>query len=553
MAITIERQPEQLQPSMTDGLFYTLSSTKTGQFKYRYIFEVYVNNTKVFTGKSTPNPEGLGVIDITDIIRTYANSSVQTTDGVTNEYIHETDKFSLFQDNEVIDYYVVFGEEYATSTTSPVVQYNGLTDTQGSPILQSSLRKAFNGTYPTNIYGNRQDFVNTPYILNTTPVQYQQGLFLTNSPRIVDVSMNDRHTLSFFNYELGGDLISYGYEVDYSFYDSSGNYISGTTLENTTANGGGPLTGITGLAYDDVGIVPSAWTYNVVNVATGPYNLNQSVGIPANTKYYQVQLKGKNQSSSVGCPTGYIAAYVESCGFGYQIPVCVLSSETTSRYYWPPSGATSQWNSDCFYYSQAGGPGGEIFTGGTNYGTDCSACYDDSMGGRPESPPNIISSTGSTLTGLTGVSETFQFNIEDDCDYWNNKQLLWKNRYGAFDYYKFNKRKSEGLNIDRQTYKQIPVSWGSSDPQKSRISRGLTDFNVTMNESHVINTGFVNQATMVWLEECYTSPEVYLIETDGTLFPINITSTEYIRKNRGNKELINLELTYTYSNNITLI
>ena len=58
---------------------------------------------------------------------------------------------------------------------------------------------------------------------------------------------------------------------------------------------------------------------------------------------------------------------------------------------------------------------------------------------------------------------------------------------------------------------------------------------------------------MVWLEECYTSPEVYLIETDGSLFPINITSTEYIRKNKGNKEIVNLELTYTYSNNIKLI
>ena len=154
---------------------------------------------------------------------------------------------------------------------------------------------------------------------------------------------------------------------------------------------------------------------------------------------------------------------------------------------------------------------------------------------------------------MTAVSETFQFNIEDACDFFNNKQLMWKNRYGAFDYYKFSKRKGEGLNIDRQTYTQSPVSWGSSNPQKTRASRGLTDFNVSMTETHVVNTGFVNQATMVWLEECYTSPEVYLIETDGTLFPINITSTEYIRKNKGNREIINLELTYTYSNNIRLI
>ncbi len=551
MAITIQRQPEDLQPSMTDGLFYTLSSTKTDQFKYRYIFEVYVNGSKVFTGKSTPNPEGLGVVDVSDILQTYTNSSVKINDAISSDYIHQTERFSLYDDREVSNYYVLFGEEYATSLTSSVVQYNGIGDTQGSPSLQSDLKKVFNGTYPTNIYGNRQDFVNTPYVLNQAPVQYQQGLFLTNSPRIVDVSTNDRHTLSFFNYDLGGDLVSYGYQVKYTFYDSDGVEISNTTLDNITTNGGGPLTALEGLGYDEPGVVPSAYTYNVVNVASGPYNIEQSLGIPSGTKYYKVQLLGKNQSSSVGCPSGYSAGYVESCGFGYQIPVCVPTGETSTRYYWPSG--VSQWNPDCFFLVSFGGPGGETFSGGTDYGTDCSACYDTEFGGLPEGPPNIIETTGTPITSLTAVSETFQFNITDECDFFNNKQLIWKNRYGAFDYYKFTKRKGEGLNIQRQTYRQIPVSYGSSNPEKTRISRGLTDFNVSINETHIINTGFVNQATMVWLESVYTSPEVYLIETDGTLFPINITSTEYLRKNKGNKEIINLELSYTYSNNIKLI
>lgn len=551
MAITIQRQPDDLQPSMTDGLFYTLSSTKTDQYKYRYIFWVYVNGVRVFQGKSTPNPEGLGVIDISEILKTYTDSSVEITDAISSDYIHQTERFSLFEGREVSEYYVLFGEEYSTGLTSSVVSYRGIDDTQGSPALQSQQKKVFNGTYPTNIYGNRQDFVYTPYILNTPPTQYQQGLFLTNSPRVMDVSLNDRHTLSFFNYKLGSDITSYGYQVEYEFFDSAGVSLSSVSLDNITTNGGGPLSSLDGLGYDEPGVVSSAYTYNVVNVASGPYNIEQSIGIPTNTKFYKVKLKGKDQSSSVGCPSGYSAGYVESCGFGYQIPVCVPTGETSIRYYWPSG--VSQWNPDCFFYAAAGGPGGEIFTGGTSYGSDCSQCYDTEFGGLPESPPNVISATGSPITSLTAVSETFQFNIEDACDFFNNKQLMWKNRYGAFDYYKFSKRKGEGLNIDRQTYTQSPVSWGSSNPQKTRASRGLTDFNVSMTETHVVNTGFVNQATMVWLEECYTSPEVYLIETDGTLFPINITSTEYIRKNKGNREIINLELTYTYSNNIRLI
>lgn len=547
MAITIVRQPEQLQPSMTDGLFYTLSSTKSTEFKYRYIFQIYVNGSLVFSGKSTPNPEGLGVLDISKTLQTYANSTIEI---VGDDYIHNTEKFSLFKENETIEYYVKFGEEYAISSTDSVIQYNGVSDTPGSPQLTSETRKAFNGTYPTNIYGNKQDFVSTPYILDTEPSQYQQGLFLTNSPRIVDVSMNDRHTLSFFNYDLGGDLISYGYKAEYNFFDSAGVSLSSTTIDNITTNGGGPLTGITGEGYDSPYVVPSAYTYNVVNVATGPYNLSQSIGIPTNTKYYQVKLLGNNQGPNVGCPAGQFPAYIESCAFGYQLPVCAYAVEPILTInYW----SGGDYNADCFQLVSFGGPGGPFYNGGVDYGTQCQNCYESEFPpNEPESAPNIPPTNDDPIS-VSAISETFQFNIEDCYDFYNNKQLVWKNRYGTFDYYKFSKRKGEGLSIERQTYTQIPVSWGSSNPQKTDISRGLTDYNVSIQESHIVNTGFVNQATMVWLEEVYTSPEVYLIENDGTLFPINITATEYLRKNKGNKEIVNLELTYTYSNNINLI
>jgi len=57
---------------------------------------------------------------------------------------------------------------------------------------------------------------------------------------------------------------------------------------------------------------------------------------------------------------------------------------------------------------------------------------------------------------------------------------------------------------------------------------------------------------MNWLEELFTSSDVYYIETDGRLFPIVITSTEYQRKNKGNRELINVELSYQLSNTIKI-
>jgi len=158
-------------------------------------------------------------------------------------------------------------------------------------------------------------------------------------------------------------------------------------------------------------------------------------------------------------------------------------------------------------------------------------------------------------SGYTAVSEIFTFNVEEICTRAGatQLQLMWLNRYGHFDYYTFTAGKDEGLNIERQTYKQWNVDWGSDNPLKTRYSRGTTDYSVSMVETHVINSGFINQADMVFLEELYTSNDVYEITTDGELRPISIISTEYIRKNKGNKSIVNLELTNTYSNNIKLL
>ena len=158
-------------------------------------------------------------------------------------------------------------------------------------------------------------------------------------------------------------------------------------------------------------------------------------------------------------------------------------------------------------------------------------------------------------SGYTAVSEIFKVNVGPICNRSGNPQLqiMWLNRYGHYDYYRFTAGKTEGLDINRQTYKSWNVNWGGSDPSMAQYSRGTTDFQVSMTETHVINTGFINQPDFMFLEELWTSNEVYEITDDGGLRPINVVNADFIRKNKGNREITNLELTYIYSNNITLI
>lgn len=162
--------------------------------------------------------------------------------------------------------------------------------------------------------------------------------------------------------------------------------------------------------------------------------------------------------------------------------------------------------------------------------------------------------TEGNCSGYTPVSEVFTFNVDTFCNRAgvDQLQLMFKNRYGHYDYFTFQAGKDEGLDIERKSYKKWSVDWGSDNPLKQSYSRGTIDANVKMTETHIIYTGFLNQPDFMFLEELYTSNEVYEIQKDGNLRPINIVDTNFIRKNKGNKNIVNLELTYTYSNNISL-
>ena len=64
MSVIFTNTPEQFQPVLSDGIFFTASADTLNTYNFRYIYDLYVNNQFVFQGKATPNPFGLGIIDL---------------------------------------------------------------------------------------------------------------------------------------------------------------------------------------------------------------------------------------------------------------------------------------------------------------------------------------------------------------------------------------------------------------------------------------------------------------------------------------------------------
>jgi hypothetical protein len=101
----------------------TVTSNFNGKCNFRYICDVYVNGTRVYTSKLFPEPgTGYGFFQISRILQDYIET-----------YINKTPPTSIFSSatetsapTSALTVYCRFGEEYDSTTTcdGTIVQYN---------------------------------------------------------------------------------------------------------------------------------------------------------------------------------------------------------------------------------------------------------------------------------------------------------------------------------------------------------------------------------------------------------------------------------------------
>jgi hypothetical protein len=389
MSINILRTPEQFQPVLSDGLFFTVSADTTDKYKFRYVYDLYVNDEFVFEGKSTPNPYGLGVFDLQQILETYClNIPISDWNG-TPIYTHQTFPFSAPYENETISYKLAIGYEYSDTANGSVTGFTGIGDTAGFPAYFTQDYKTFRSTMGVNGRATQENFDIGPFVLSGTPGTYNpttSGLFLTNSPRVRDIQPSEYYTLAFTNYFMGGSVLSEPYYVKYTFYDSEGIEITGTTYDNITTNGGGPRWDCNQVYQSIYLIVPPENTdYNTLYVGAGPQNIPN---FPPNCKTYTVQLWGLFEGSTSPIqPT--------------PTPTPTPTLTTTPGITTPTPTPTATTPCECLEYEVINSNEGTV----TVFFTDCVSGSGDSFIAFPDVVYNICSCSEPFSESLISVTE----------------------------------------------------------------------------------------------------------------------------------------------------
>jgi hypothetical protein len=150
-----------------------------------------------------------------------------------------------------------------------------------------------------------------------------------------------------------------------------------------------------------------------------------------------------------------------------------------------------------------------------------------------------------------GVSDTYKLYNQEVCKGFEKFRLTWLNRLGVWDYFNFTKKNVRKVNSKRETYQQIKGSWNDSKYIKHGYKGGTKTFSTNSKEVVTLQTDYITEEAAAWLEELFTSPDVFVLQERSTDQSINtrfnilnkyvqpcvVTTSSYTKKTTANDKL----------------
>ena len=247
MAITQTLQSPPIWSPAYNPIIWMVESDQSTQFKFRYVFDVYVGTNAPLRFKTPPNPAGKGLIDVSPLCQ----SEIQIPQNL--PFLSDTKFYT--GDYLATNVYILLGEEYSTTATGTPVLYNGL-GAAGEPAYglyaDGNFRPAPNSTTPVAVWASAQSPEKYYTYLATGGediLQYEMALgqiantggkFLTSCPNSPQTIRSDENfTLTWLNrnFEAATGPQTFPYAIKMTTF-INGATVGATGFINTVANGG---------------------------------------------------------------------------------------------------------------------------------------------------------------------------------------------------------------------------------------------------------------------------------------------------------------------------
>jgi hypothetical protein len=258
-----------------------------------------------------------------------------------------------------------------------------------------------------------------------------------------------------------------------------------------------------------------------------PEPINQNV--PSKSVYWPLMTDGPVTSSVLPSDTGFLGVYVGDTGASMPTKVT---------------------------YAKVGGTSGDyVISGNTNStGQIVRVPYAPSQSGFPITVTDGDAYTIQAFSGSTALSNPLYIAVQ--CAYkYTPVRILWKNRYGQFDYLNFYKANYKTFSTEQRTYQPQLGSWDAT----------TLNYNVNVNNSqkYIINTNEILEVNSDWLQEAWNeiykqllvSDEVYWVYDipNNYVKPLSIVTNSVRFKTGVNDKLIQYTVSFSVGQTFKLI
>jgi hypothetical protein len=159
-----------------------------------------------------------------------------------------------------------------------------------------------------------------------------------------------------------------------------------------------------------------------------------------------------------------------------------------------------------------------------------------------------------TITNDTGASqlsaEYVFYPYSSNCIYENVRLAWWSPVSGGFDYFNFDKKNEESIEVERKRVQRVVgnYSTASSGFTYNTADRGLMEGDIETRTYLTMTSDYIRENEFALLKNLVRSKAVYIINDDGSILPVVIEDNGFISRRTRDGKVYNLTLRVRHSN-----
>lgn len=535
MAISFIQVPQERTPVYNDVIFVVDSDNK-GLCKFKYICDVYIDSVKVFRDKKFPDPEyGYGVFNIGRVLENYVSNGLNLNQGIIEP-----------RPENFVMYDVRIGEEYDNSDdcSSSATIYEYLNVSSGHSVVNF-----------TQQYDEFPDYTSDKFNDNSPA-----SPFMTNTKEIT-IAMNETYYLNTMVDTNSGDndkflkVITYGADGKYNgrYYFNFQDVYGINSVVNSLGVG---VLNLNKATYSYCNLNPQfgAVINNDVykyDVCVTEFDGNIEDYINKLTSTQSAFISGWSSNTGIDDSMSVITRIgLTHSGTDYKLKfisnnageVSTISSTMSSLSGGFSGFGTTEWeigfNITSLSYAEVAVKIGNvqsewISTTGVKFlklqptvsdSTGIVTIYGRNIEGHSgyfEIDNLFISLSETDYVGViqgAAILESTQritFNIDRCKSKFEPIRFIWLNRLGAYDQFTYKLKHTTRTAITKKSFDKTLGRFIASDNYGYKVGdRGTTTLSVGAKSKTLVNSDWIDDNTAAWLEELYTSPDVFQFENN---------------------------------------